>query len=92
MKADLHYDKSLVSLQIPAANVQELIRPWQDDQTADNTTVLRQAMAGDEADSFQDEAAGKRVCVLIEDGTREVPFEDTLGQLFRALSGESDVL
>jgi nickel-dependent lactate racemase len=91
MKVDLHYDRGLVSLQIPAANVRELIRPWQDDERPDNTTVLRQAMAGDEADSFQDEAAGKRVCVLIEDGTRDVPFEDTLGQLSRVLQGSSCV-
>ena len=89
MKMDIHYGKGLVSLQIPEASVEEIIRPWQDEAKADNATVVRQAMAGREADSFQDEVIGKRVCVLIDDGTRDEPFGDMFGQVFGVLQRSS---
>jgi len=89
MKMDIHYGKGLVSLQVPEASVEEIIRPWQDEAKADNATVVRQAMASREADSFQDEVIGKRVCVLIDDGTRDEPFGDMFGQVFGVLQKSS---
>jgi len=85
MKVDLHYGKDITSLQIPKANLGQVIRPWQDDGEADNVTLLQQAMATNEVERFQDEIAGKCLCVLLDDGTRDNPFEDIFGQLFRAL-------
>lgn len=85
MKVDLHYGKGVTSLQIPEANVGQIIRPWQNEGKADNITLLRQAMADKEVDNFRDEIAGKRLCVLIDDGTRDEPFDDIFGQLFRVL-------
>jgi len=89
MKMDIHYGKGLVSLQVPEASVEEIIRPWQDKAKADNATVVRQAMACREADNFQDEVIGKRVCVLIDDGTRDEPFGDMFGQVFGVLQKSS---
>jgi nickel-dependent lactate racemase len=85
MQVYLHYGRSLASLQIPGANVEEIIRPWEDKKKADNATVVRQAMRGRESDKFEDEVAGKRICVLIDDGTRDEPFDDIFGELFGVL-------
>jgi hypothetical protein len=43
MKMDLHYGKDMLCLQIPEANIEEIIRPWQSDQPGDNRTCLQQA-------------------------------------------------
>jgi nickel-dependent lactate racemase len=91
MDAAVHYGKGLVSLRIPEANVEEIIRPWQDEGKADNATLVRQAMTGKGAVRFQGEAAGKCLCVLIDDGTREEPFEDIFRQLFGVLCSGSRV-
>jgi len=89
MKVELHYGKAFVSLEIPEANIEEIVRPWQGEGKADNVTLIRQAMTGGEADNFQDEAAGKRLCVLIDDGTRDEPFDDIFGQFFGMLRKSS---
>lgn len=91
MKVDLHYGKGLMSLQIPEANLAQIIRPWQEEQNGDNKTLLRRAMEDAEAANFQDEVAGKRLCVLVDDGTRDGPFADIFGQLFGALRTSSFV-
>jgi len=91
MKVDIHYGKDLMSLQIPEANVGQIIRPWQEEEKADNRMLLRQAMEDAEAGNFQDEVAGKRLCVLTEDGTRDGPFADIFDQLFGALRARSFV-
>ena len=82
MKVDLHYGKGLVSLQIPEANVDEIIRPCQEQGKADNITLLQEAIVVKEANNFQDEIAGMRLCVLVDDGTRDEPFDDIFGQVF----------
>jgi len=96
MKVELHYGKGLLSLQIPEDNVEQIIQPWQEPQDegkTDNSAILRSAIdaAGAEADNFQREITGKRLCVLTEDGTRDVPFFDTFGHLFALLQNSSQV-
>ena len=59
MKVDFHYGSALVSLQIPEANIEQIIRPWQHEGKADNITFVRRALTGSQADNFQDEVAGK---------------------------------
>ncbi len=82
MKIDLHYGKGLVPLQIPGANVGEIVRPCQDQGKADSRTILQEAVAAEEADKFQDGIAGKCLSVLVDDGTRDEPFDDIFGQVF----------
>ena len=91
MKVDLRYGKGFVSLQVPDNNVQQIIRPWQDESKADNVALLRQAVATREADIFQKENADKRLCVLVEDGTRDGPFEDIFVLVFHILRASSAV-
>jgi len=91
MKVDLHYGKSLLSLQIPEANVDEIIQPCQDQGKADNITLLRETMAVNEADNFQDRIAGMSLCVLVDDGTRDEPFDDIFGEVFGIFRKSSHV-
>jgi nickel-dependent lactate racemase len=89
MKIELHYGKGLMSLQIPEANVWQIIRPWQKEEKVDNLTLLRQVTANKEVTNFRDEIAGKHLCVLLDDGTRDEPFNDIFGQLFNHLRRSS---
>ncbi len=89
MKVALHYGKGIVTLQIPQENAGDIIRPWQSEQNADNTTLLSQALACKEKDDFAKEVVGKCLCVLLTDGTRDMPFDDIFGELFPALGGSS---
>lgn len=89
MKVDVHYGDGIVSLQIPRANLEQIITPWQDQAEADNATILRQAMTGRDVRDFQERIAGKRLCVLLDDGTRDEPFADIFECLFPSLSESS---
>lgn len=91
MKVDIHYGDGIVSLQIPEANVAHIIRPWQDEEEADNRAILRQAMAGSQVEDFRETIAGRHLCVLLDDGTRDEPFGDILEQLFPELLTSSFV-
>ena len=89
MKVDLHYGKGITSLQIPEANLGQIIRPWQDEGKANNLALLRQVMENKEVENFQDEIAGKRLCIMVDDGTRDEPFDDIFEQLFGLLQSSS---
>ena len=80
MNIDIHYGDRIVSLQIPRANIAHIIRPWQDEEETDNRAMLRQAMAGPEVEDFRETIAGRRLCVLLDDGTRDVPCGDIFEQ------------
>lgn len=85
MNIDLHYGEGFISLQIPEENLGPIIRPWQNEGGPDNTTLMQQAMTGEDVNHFQNEITGKRLCVLLDDGTRDNPFGDIFGPLFNAL-------
>ncbi len=61
MKVALHYGKGIVTLRIPQENVGDIIRPWQSEQDADNTTLLSQALACRKKDDFAKEVAGNKL-------------------------------
>jgi len=85
MKVDIHYGDNTVSLQIPEASIAHIIRPWQDEREADNRAILQQVMSGPEVENFRQIIAGRRLCLLLDDGTRDEPFEDIFEQLFAVL-------
>ncbi len=91
MKIDIHYGDGIVSLQIPEANVTRIIRPWQNEEEADNRATLRQAITDPQFDDFREAIAGRHLCVLLDDGTRDEPFGDIFEQLFAALRTSSFV-
>jgi nickel-dependent lactate racemase len=82
MKVDIHYGDGIVSLQIPDANVAHIIRPWQDEKQVDNQAILRQAIADPQVENFRKTIAGRRLRVLLDDGTRDEPYADIFEQLF----------
>ena len=90
MKVDLHYGTGVVSVRVPDRNVQEIIRPWQGQQTDDPAASLRETV-GRQAGAFRDEVAGKRVCVLVDDGTRDEPLAEVLPHMCRILQGTASV-
>ena len=95
MKVEVSYGDGIVSLSIPDANLERVIRPWQDEAKADGAVRhfagLPRAMAGPDAKCFQAEIAGKRLCVLLDDATRDEPFEPIFKQLFVLLTRASFV-
>jgi len=91
MKVELRYGHGLVSLQIPEKNIAQIIRPWQDDSNTDNETLVQQAMASGHIDRFQEDIAGRRLCVLLDDGTREDAFEEMFEKIFAVLRASSFV-
>ncbi len=90
MNVDLHYGTGVVSLRVPDRNVQEIIRPWQGEQTQDAAAGLRETVGG-QAGAFREAVAGKRVCVLVDDGTRDEPLADVLPHLCGVLRGSASV-
>ena len=95
MKVEVHYGDGIVSLDIPDANLGRVIRPWQDETKTDGAirhfAGLPRAMACPDAESFQAEIAGRRLCVLLDDATRDEPFERIFAQLFATLRKSSFV-
>jgi nickel-dependent lactate racemase len=83
MKIDLRYCKSVITLQIPDGNVAEVIRPWQHQKKTQGNAIVRDALADEQVNQFQNDIAGKHLCILIDDGTREEPFEKIFARLLR---------
>ncbi len=90
MEIGLHYGTGVVSLRVPDKNVQEIIRPWQGEQTQDAVAGLHETVAG-HAGAFQKNVAGKRVCVLVDDGSRDEPLVDVLPHVCGVLRGAASV-
>ena len=89
MRIDLHYGDALVSLDIPKANISQIIRPWSGEQETDNSTLLQQTIARAEVADFQQAIAGKCLGVLVPDGTRDLPLRDIFAQLLGVLNKSS---
>ncbi len=90
MNVDLHYGTGVVALRVPDRNVREVIRPWQGEQGGTGAVSLRETMDG-QAGAFRDAVAGKRVCVLVDDGTRDEPLAGVLAGLCAALRPTASV-
>ena len=84
MNVDLHYGTGVVSVRVADRNVQEIIRPWDGQQSQDAVGDLRDTIAS-EGGAFPDAAAGKRVCVLLDDGSRDEPLAFVLPPVCRLL-------
>ena len=85
MKIDLHYGKGVINLQVPRKNVSQIIQPWSGKDGSDNATVLSQSLQCSQKDNFQKKIAGKQLCVLTADGTRDILLSEILEQLLAVL-------
>lgn len=85
MKVDLHYGKGVVSLEIGDENIGEIIKPWSGQADSDNAALADQITASDQLAEFEAKITGKRLCVLLSDGTRDIPLDNILGLLLPRL-------
>ncbi len=85
MKVKLHYGQEFVGLEIPQDNIARIVRPKSfstpSNQNKTNRQALADAMSPEKTKAFVELAAGKKICVLLPDGTRDLPFEDTAAAL-----------
>ena len=91
MKVKLHYGKAFVSLDIPESNVAGVIEPWNGQPRTRNSTLIREATEKARANDFLEAVKGKRLCVLLEDGTRDAPFDDISTGVFGLLADAASV-
>lgn len=88
MKVSMHYGKGRVELEIPERNVARVVRPWAEDAAAaDAFKPFDLALA----ENFIRLSRGKRVCVLVPDGTRDFPWNAVLEPLCRLLTEAAHV-
>ncbi|MHC4755753.1 MAG: lactate racemase domain-containing protein [Planctomycetota bacterium] len=92
MKINLHYDRETVPLEIPSENIEDLIEPWHQEYSGDNSTVLRESLSGQTTCDFEKLIDGKRLCVLTDDGTRNEPFAEIFPELFNVLTNAGSIL
>lgn len=85
MRVDLHYGNQGISLEIPEKNISGIIQPWTDDRSGDNSRVLREAFSPQCYVDFHNDIRGRSLCVMLSDGSRDMPFEDIFAQLFGSL-------
>lgn len=92
MEIQIAYGKGDEILEIPQANIADIIRPKQlDSGSGGNGKVLKTAINCRGATEFVRCVAGKRLCVLLDDGTRDEPYEDIFKVLFGLFTGASGV-
>ena len=92
MKIDLHYGRSSVSLEIPGENVEQVIRPWTSADRVDEAALIQEALAGGPTQRFREDITGRRVCVLLDDGTRDGPRQCLFENFFPLLKDAGETL
>lgn len=86
MEIELHYGQTTIPLTIPDRNVAEIIRPWHQEGGEDNASRIRTVLETPACAAFGKAAAESTLCVLTDDGTRDMPAED----IFPALAALLD--
>lgn len=90
-KVQLRYGQGEVKLQIPDANLGEVIQPRKQQATKDVLGTIRQALNNPVGITFTETISNRRVCILIEDGTRAEPHEVIVDELARNLEPAKDL-
>ena len=90
-KLQLRYGKGQVELQIPDSNLGEVIQPRKQEATTDVSGTIRHALENPVGITLAETIANRRVCVLIEDGTRAEPHEVIVDELARLLEPAKDL-
>ncbi len=91
MKIDLHYGKGIICLEIPRGNIANFILPGNYETKTDNKSFIERALRKDVTAELSALADGKRICVLVADGTREMPTAEILPALLNRLRGALSV-
>ena len=92
MEIKISYGQGDEILEIPRDNIAGIIRPKQlDTGSGGSEKALKAALNCRGATEFVRSVAGKRLCVLLDDGTRDEPYEDIFKVLFGFFTGASSV-
>jgi len=81
----LRYGQGTVTLRIPDANLAQEVQPRKEQASKDITGVVRRALDTPMGLTFQETIRNRRVCVLVEDGTRSEPQEVLIDELTRKM-------
>lgn len=85
MKIKLPYNTSYIELEIPEKNIANLVGTEEEIIQGTNSEKLENAISNFDGDNFQNLVKNKKVALIVEDHTREVPFEDRFNALFPRL-------
>ena len=90
-KLQFRYGQGQIDLQIPDTNLGEVVQPRKQAATKDVSGTVRQALENPMGISLTETITNRRVCVLIEDGTRAEPHEVIVSELTRLLEPARDL-
>ena len=76
MSVTLHYGEGTLELEIPERNIARIIRPHKERSGPGNAEVVREAFSPSK-DKVTALAAGKNVCILVGDGSRDMPMDSS---------------
>jgi nickel-dependent lactate racemase len=77
----LRYGNGHIQLTVPEDNIGEIIQPRKQQASRDIAGTLRNALENPMIRSIQETIENRRVCILVEDGTRAEPHEIILEEL-----------
>ncbi|MDD5459228.1 MAG: lactate racemase domain-containing protein [Phycisphaerae bacterium] len=92
MDVELHYGDKFIPLQIPDKNLAAFVQPWKQQAQSSNESVIKDALAVSVYKDFAEKVAGRVVCVLFSDITRDMPAGDLYPRLFPSLGKAKKVL
>ncbi len=85
MKIDLHYGDGLINLEVPEKNVGKVIKPWIKEESLLQETIRRNILKNKIFSEFKKEINGRKLCILLNDGTRDTPLEKVFDVLLQDL-------
>lgn len=91
MKFNLPFDDQTISLEIPEDNLLNFVEANISAQKTNNSQLLSDAVNNPEASVFFEYINGKKLMVLIEDSTREVPLANKLDVILKKLHRAGEI-
>ena len=91
MKIKIPYHTSHIELDIPEKNIANIIGSDDQPTTGSNEEMLEEAFQNDLGKKLKRIVANKKIGLIVEDHTREVPFEDRFNILFPKLKSAKQV-
>ncbi len=91
-KLQLRYGQDYIQLNIPDDNIGEIIQPRKQKASKDIAGSLRNALETPMGITLTETIANRRVCVLVEDGTRAEPHEIIIEELTSHFKPAKDLI
>lgn len=80
MNIELSYGNGKVCFDVPDKNLAGVIRPGKSQQALTQEEITAEISRGKCANEFSNSIKGKNLCVLVPDGTRDLPIETVLAE------------